>query len=43
MGQVLKGEALATPQIAASVASSLLLCAVALWVVSRRLRAAALK
>jgi sodium transport system permease protein len=43
MGQVLKGEALATPQIAASVASSLLLCAVALWAVSRRLRAAALK
>lgn len=43
MGQVLKGEALAAPQIAASVASSLLLCAVALWVVSRRLRAAALK
>lgn len=43
MGQVLKGEALAAPHIAASVASSVLLCAMALWAVSQRLRAAALK
>ena len=43
MGQVLKGEALAMPEVAASVASSVLLCVVALWLVSRLLRAAALK
>ena len=43
MGQVLKGEVLAAPQVWASVASSVVLCAVALVVVSRLLRAAALK
>ncbi|MFN9746684.1 MAG: ABC transporter permease [Betaproteobacteria bacterium] len=43
MGRVLKGEALGAPEIAASVASSVLLCAVALWAVSRLLRAAARK
>ncbi|MCZ8176333.1 MAG: ABC transporter permease subunit [Burkholderiaceae bacterium] len=43
MGQVLKGEVLAAPQVWASVASSVALCAVALVVVSRLLRAAALK
>ena len=43
MGQVLKGEVLAMPEVAASVASSVLLCVVALWLVSRLLRAAALK
>jgi sodium transport system permease protein len=43
MGRVLKGEVLAMPEVAASVASSVLLCVVALWLVSRLLRAAALK
>ncbi len=43
MGRVLKGELLAAPEVLASVASSVLLCALALWVVSRLLRAAALK
>lgn len=43
MGQVLKGEVLAAPQVWASVVSSVALCAVALVVVSRLLRAAALK
>jgi sodium transport system permease protein len=43
MGQVLKGELLAMPAVAASVASSVLLCGVALVAVSRLLRAAALK
>jgi sodium transport system permease protein len=43
MGQVLKGEVLAASQVWASVASSVALCAVALVVVSRLLRAAALK
>jgi sodium transport system permease protein len=43
MGQVLKGEALAAPEVMASVASSVLLCVAALWLVSRLLRGAALK
>jgi hypothetical protein len=43
MGRVLKGELIAAPEVAASVASSVLLCVVALVLVSRLLRAAALK
>jgi sodium transport system permease protein len=43
MGRVLKGEVLAAPEVLASVASSVLLCALALVAVSRLLRAAALK
>ncbi len=43
MGRVLKGDLPAAMEIGASVASSVLLCAVALWAVSRLLRAAALK
>lgn len=43
MSQVVKGEALATPAVLASVASSVVLCAVSLWAVSRLLRTAALK
>jgi sodium transport system permease protein len=43
MGRVLKGEVPAVMDIGASVASSVLLCVVALWLVSRLLRAAALK
>jgi sodium transport system permease protein len=43
MGRVLKGEVPAAPEVLASVASSVLLCALALWAVSRLLRAAALK
>jgi sodium transport system permease protein len=43
MGSVLKGEVVSLPDVAASVGSSVLLCAVALVVVSRLLRAAALK
>ncbi len=43
MGRVLKGEVLAAPEVMASVASSVLLCTLALVAVSRLLRAAALK
>jgi sodium transport system permease protein len=43
MSSVLKGEVVNLPDVAASVGSSVLLCAVALVVVSRLLRAAALK
>ena len=43
MGNVLKGEVVNMPDVAASVGSSVLLCAVALVMVSRLLRAAALK
>ncbi len=43
MGRVLKGELPAPPEVLASVGSSVLLCVLALGIVSRLLRAAALK